>query len=111
MFSAMQWIGIFLFFLPLFGFCADHEFTLPGCKGSVDASCYEQRRKEISFITTAPIHVCCSYPVFSGAGSLVKYANQHLRRKAENCFNCYQKNGSLKSRGSLESPLLSGPFY
>ena len=90
MFKDLQWIGVFLWFLPLFGF-TDHEFTLPGCEGSVDASRYEQRGKEISFVTTAPIHAHCSYPVFSGEGVLAKYVNQYLRREAENRFGCFVK--------------------
>lgn len=59
-----MWALVFWVFclLPLPGF-SDQEFTLADFEGSIDASSYEQKRKEISFVTTVPIHVHCRYPL------------------------------------------------
>jgi len=103
-FMGLWRLGVVIWFLPLFG------FTLPGCEGSIDANRYEQRSKEISFITTAPIHVHCSYPVFSGAGSLSKYANQYLRGETENRFNCLVREEIFSEEIYDEECVLSHGF-
>jgi hypothetical protein len=96
--------------LPLPGF-SDQEFTLLSFEGSIDSSRYEQQRKEISFVKTAPIHVHCSYPVFSGEGILVKYANQQLRTEAENRFDCFVKEEILSEEVYDEECELSHVFF
>src|SRR5580658_9603430 len=84
---AIKMVRIFCL-LPLSGF-SNQEFTLPSFEECIDSGSYKQQRKEISFVKTVPIHVHCSYPVFSGEGTLVKYANEQLKTEAENRFDCF----------------------
>jgi hypothetical protein len=57
----------------------------------INASSYEQCKKEISVETVAPIHMEYSYPIFSGKSTLIEQVNRHLKSEAEDCFNCCAK--------------------
>lgn len=52
---------------------------------------YTQCGKEISFATTVPVHVECSYPCFFGEGLLIEHVNQQLKTAAEARFDAFVK--------------------
>ena len=83
-------MGWLLFLFPLT--CSSEQEWIPlSFEGMVNSSNYVQRRKEISFVTTVPVHVECSYPLLSGRGAFVEYVNQELKTEAENRFDCFIK--------------------
>ncbi len=49
----------------------------------------ERKKHEVFLETTCPVHVECSYPIFSGQGVLKEYVNQQLQTVAEERFNCF----------------------
>jgi hypothetical protein len=53
------------------------------------ASHCELVEKEISFLTTEPVEVKCSYPVFSGHGILIEHVNQQLKAETEARFDSF----------------------
>ncbi len=81
-------IFLILCLLPLMGF-AEQE-GVPLCfEGIVSSRDCERHRKEASFETTGPVHVECSYPVFSGKGILIEQVNRQLKTEVEGRFNCF----------------------
>lgn len=83
----MSWL---LYLFPLTCF-SEQGWTLLGFEVMFNSSNYEQRWKEISFVTTVPVHVECSYPILSGKGPLVEYVNKELKMEAEDRFDCFVK--------------------
>lgn len=87
MFSALKKVGILCLF-PLFGFA--EQRWIPLCiEGAIAPFSGKQCRKEVSFETTYPIHVECSYPIFSGKGTLIAEVNKQLKTEAEGRFNYF----------------------
>jgi hypothetical protein len=71
-----------------FGFAEQGWGTLAP-EGLINPSSYEQCRKEVSFDTTVPVHVECSYPIFSGKSTFIEQVNLQLKTEAEGHFDCF----------------------
>jgi hypothetical protein len=52
---------------------------------------YELCRREISFNTTIPVQIECSYPIFHGHGTLIDAVNLQIKTEAEGRFASFFK--------------------
>ena len=77
---------LILCLLPLLSF-AEQEGILSYFEGTVSSDSCKRNRKEISFETTGPVHIECSYPVFLGKGILIERVNQKLKTEAGDRFD------------------------
>jgi hypothetical protein len=82
----------FLCLLPVLGFTAQ-RWIPEGFEGTVDPLNYQLEKRELSFEMRVPVHAKCSFPIFSGEGTLIELTNAQLKESAEARFENFVQGG------------------